>query len=218
MGLWTQLYTSSQRFNRQLRGGSSRAGFRPRSIHAEGEVLVDPPRFVCPSCVDPVPPGVTCDRCEVESVDRFSRRRSQRLGGLFPSVSLREIAQAIRDRFESLPVVPIASARGLSRIRGTIVAVQESVDGRVAWMRLLRREVISDVGSFIVRDESGTLSVGVHVHDVKVLPTKQGWDLEVGDAVELIGVVTPACEGTYRAGHATLSANLWEPALLRPAA
>ena len=135
-----------------------------------------------------------------------------------PALWLREIARGIRRRFESVPLVPIGAARGLSRVRGTIVSVGESVDGRVAWMRFLRREIISDVGSFVIRDDSGTLSVGVHVHDVQVLPTKQGWDLEVGDVVELVGVVTPTGEGAYRAGHATLSAHLWEPALLRPAA
>lgn len=215
MGLWTQIYTSSQRFNRQLRGGAVRPGTRRASQLAAGERIEAPPRYVCPKCTDPVPPNVECDRCGVESIDRETKRRAHRLGA-FPRRTLRELARKVTRAFDAMPVVPIASAEGRVRVRGTIVSVAQSVDGRVAWMRKLRRELISDVGMFVIRDESGTLSVGTHVQDIRVLPTKEGWDLEVGDEVELIGTVTPAGEGAYRTGHATLSAELWEPALLRP--
>ena len=216
MGLWTQIYTSSQRFHRELRGGAVRPATRRASTLVRGERVEEPPRFVCPRCTDPVPPNVECDRCGVESIDRETKRRSQRLGA-FPRRALREMARSVARAFHAMPLIPIANAEGRVRVRGTIVSVTESVDGRVAWMRKFRRELVSDVGAFVIRDASGTLSVGPHVQDIRVLPTKEGWDLEVGDEVELIGIVTPAGEGAYRTGHATLSAELWEPALLRPA-
>ncbi len=119
------------------------------------------------------------------------------------------------------PVVHIAQANGLTRVRGTIIEVLDPVDGAAAWARTERGALIVDVGSFRIADSSGTLTVGAAAPAVDLfafdrLATKPTASWHVGDMVELHAHIASSGKqsGPYRGTGMIVRSSILEPALL----
>jgi len=198
--MYTQIYSNSQRFTRQLRGSARPASVRLRD---GGPTLTNAP-YACPACGELGIFVARCDRCGVPLEYRLARDSELTLRR--PLVDADRRLAAAYDRTHAaafterggLELTPIAALdAGRVRVRGEVVSFRGDAAIAHAVIHTPRRMGVDRAmfettvaPELVLRDETGTVAVGVgRVRGVATSAPLRTKRLLRGDAVEVVADV-----------------------------
>ncbi|MEM9071524.1 MAG: hypothetical protein AAGE52_23660 [Myxococcota bacterium] len=198
MGVYDQIYQNSMRFRRELIGGQR----RPRAsqfVPSTDGPSAAPARFRCPSCDDPVPPAVTCSRCDLLPTDAQGQYRFEP-DGLFARLQRRQQSRTLRSRLKNTPAGLVASS-GPVRLKGVVVETTAAVEGASALVSRSYGVLTLASGEFWLRVGSERVLVRRPEVCADVRDGERRM-LRDGDEVEVLGTIDAG--SPYRSGERQL--------------